>query len=255
MSKLFGEQFDYGTVEITTDASGNGTATVTFGTAFDKVPEVKVIKPLNDIKGNYGVKNSPELILAKGRQPMGSISAFADGGTGYTLCTDDNTAVSAGAITEFADNGDGKTLVTNTAHLLNEGTVIQIYDALAATGMNGFFVVEQIQAAAAPGTFVIDREFIATGTANWQVLAHDLADDDLIEIRNSSHYSGEQTVSSSLPASGTFEIAETYTAEASPKAYWKLLPTCTVSSMTVEVVGSSVRGGTVSANWTAFERQ
>ena len=252
MAKLFGEQFDYGTVEITTDASGNGTAEVTFGTAFDKAPEVKVIKPLNDIKGDYGVKNSPELILAKGRQPIGSISAFAlgTGGAGYTKCTDDN-GVPSGTVESFADNWDGKTLVTNPAHGLNEGTVIQIYDNIAANGMNGFFAIEQVTT----NTFVIDREFVAwvDETPNWQVLAHDLEDDDLIEIRNSSTYSGSQTVSSS--AVEYFDIAETYVAETTPKASWKLLPTLTTTTMTVEVVGSSIRGGTVSANWTAFERQ
>jgi len=252
MAKLFNKQMDYGTVEITTDASGNGTASVTFGTAFDKAPEVKVIKPLNDIKGDYGVKNSPELILAKGRQPIGSISLYEDVAGGvYTKCTDDN-AVASGAITAFADNGDGKTLVTDAAHGLDEGTVIQIYDALAATGMNGFFVVEQVQAAATPGTFVIDREFIATGTANWQVLAHDLEDDDLIEIKNSSNYSGNRTISTS--AVGSFYIDAAYVAD-DAIGYWKLLPTLTTTTMTVEVVGSSIRSGTVSANWTAFERQ
>ena len=250
MAKLFNKQMDYGTVEITTDASGNGTASVTFGTAFDKAPEVKVIKPLNDIKGDYGVKNAPELILAKGRQPIGSISVYAlgTGGAGFTKCTDDN-ALPSGTVDSFADNGDGKTLVTDALpHALDEGTVIQIYDDVAASGMNGFFVIEQVTT----NTFVIDREFIATGTPNWQVLAHDLEDDDLIEIKNSSNYSGNRTISTS--AVGSFYIDAAYVAD-DAIGYWKLLPTLTTTTMTVEVVGSSIRSGTVSANWTAFERQ
>lgn len=90
-ARLDNRLFYYGTTTISTDASGNGTVTVTFPTAFTNAPDVLVVEPLYNIKGVYGVKNSEKLCLAKGKQPMGSISAFGDGGTGYTLITDDVT--------------------------------------------------------------------------------------------------------------------------------------------------------------------
>lgn len=248
MSKLNGKLFHYGSVSISTNANGNGTASVTFPTSFSKRPHVTVYGSQMDVKGKYGVKNSPELILAKGRQPMNSITAFADGGSGYVTVTGE-TFASGASLTSFADNKDGKTLVTLAGHGLTEGTVIQIYNDVAASGMNGFFAIEQV----ATDTFVIDREFLATGTPNFNVNAHDLQDDDIIEIINSTQYAGIHTVSSS---STTFkiDITGTYVAEASPKAYWKLLPSCEVDDMTVEVVNSDVRGGTVTAIWLAIEK-
>lgn len=248
MAELLSKLFHYGEVEISTNASGNGTATVTFPTSFDNPPEVNVIGSRYDRGGKYGAKNSQEMILAKGRQPMGSISLYADGGTGYTICTDDNSVASF-SILSFVDNGDGKIVVTTDgAHGLDAYTVINIYDGLAAASINGFFVIEQVPSTT---TFVIDREFVATGAVTLQVLAHDLEDDDLITVFASTDYAGDRTVSSS--AVGTFKINATFDS-ADTKGYWVLKPTCTTTAMTVEVVNSDVRGGTVKAIWFAIEK-
>ena len=245
MGKLYNKLFQTGNVSITTDSSGNGTGSVTFPLAFTNVPDVKVVKPLNDVKGRYGVKNSPELILAKGRQPMGGISAYAVSGT-ETKVT--QSTVITGVIASVADNKDGRSVVTDVAHGLVTGNVVFI----TGTGSyDGYSHVEKIDA----DTFIIDRVFVATETGVWALLNHDLVADDLIEIMSSLNYSGSHEVQSIEAAdpSTYFNIDDTYVAD-DAKGYWKLLPTVTTTTMTVEVVGSDIRGGTITVNWAAFEK-
>ena len=240
--------FQSGTTTITTDESGNGTVTITFPTTFSTVPDVFLVKPLYNVKGIYGVKNSNDMIVAKGRQPIGGISAKADGGTGYTQITDNTT--STGTITNVEDNGDGKCKITDAAHGLNYGNVINIYDSDSAK-VNGFFSISQI----ATNSFVIDRNYTAAEyNCNWREIDHDLLDDDLIHIYNSTNYNDAYyTVSSATDT--TWEINETYVAETNTKCYWKLLPSITATAAVLEVYNCDVKGGSVSIFWMAVERR
>ena len=138
--RLDNRLFQSGTATITTDKSGNGTVTVTFPTAFTNAPEVLVVEPLYNVKGIYGVKNSYEIALAKGKQPMGGITTYASGagGSSYTKCT--SISASTGTITTIGDNKDGKTKCTDAAHGLNYGTVINIFNSDTAK-VNGYFSI------------------------------------------------------------------------------------------------------------------
>ena len=240
-----------GTTTITTDESGNGTVTITFPTAFSSIPEVLVVEPLYNVKGIYGVKNSQELLLAKGKQPMGSISTFATGvtgGAGYTLITDKDAAT--GSTVAILDNYDGKTKVADATHGLTFGNIINFYNSDTAK-INGFFSVSQVQA----DTFVIDRAYTAVEyVVSWQVMSHDLADGDLIHIYNSTNYNDSYYIVSSSSAAD-FEINETYAAETNTKTYWVLLPSIITTTAVLEVVNCDVKGGTVSIFWIAVEKR
>ena len=246
MSKLFGEQFDYGTVDITTDGSGNGTATVTFGTAFDKAPEVKVVKPLNDENGHYGAYNSPDMLLYSGKQPIGGIASVADNGSGYAQFTD-STALSK-SITVFTDNGDGRTKITAIAHGFTVGNAVQITGTMS---YNGFVAVLDVVDA---NNFIIDKPFVADDAAGTAAILspHDLAVDDIIEIKKSKNYSGEQNVTAVV--SHTFDTDKLFVAEANTP-YWIKKPSITITTFIAQVLSSDVKGGTVSVHWLAVERQ
>ena len=67
MAELLSKLFHYGEVEISTDASGNGTATVTFPTSFDNPPEVNVTVD-REVERAVPVKASFEGSLPEGIQ-------------------------------------------------------------------------------------------------------------------------------------------------------------------------------------------